>query len=99
VIGTLNSAVSAYTAYDYAVTDFGRPDKILVSSRVFGIMVVTTAITGSIVQAFFGLRIKWLTGNTWIGWGIIVAAIIQLLCATGTITGMLNSWSSARSCT
>lgn len=23
VIGTLNSAVSAYTAYDYAVTDFG----------------------------------------------------------------------------
>lgn len=54
-----------------------------------------TAITGSIVQAFFGLcvmlaltrlklelmvpfsRVKWLTGNRWLGWGIIVAAFLQ----------------------
>lgn len=29
LVDTLNSTVSAYVAYDYAVTDFGRVDKIL----------------------------------------------------------------------
>lgn len=29
MVDTLNSTVSAYVAYDYAVTDFGRVDKIL----------------------------------------------------------------------
>jgi len=30
LIDTLNSAVSAYTAYDYAVTDFGMSINLLI---------------------------------------------------------------------
>jgi len=87
VVDTLNSIVSSYVAYDYSVSDFGEVTKILKVTPLFGVMVLTTAITGSIVQTFFGFRVKWLTGNRWIGWIIIFAAFLQFLCGVGTITG------------
>jgi len=44
-----------------------------------------TAISGSIVQAFFGLRVKWLTKHTWLGALIITSAILQFLCGAAAI--------------
>ncbi|KAF8320338.1 hypothetical protein DL93DRAFT_2163965 [Clavulina sp. PMI_390] len=86
LLDTLNSALSCAVAYDFAVNDFGDVSKILVGTPVFAAMIISVAITGSVVQMFFGFRVKWLTGNLWLGWAVISAAFLQGLLGIATST-------------
>ncbi|KAF8320437.1 hypothetical protein DL93DRAFT_2074090 [Clavulina sp. PMI_390] len=86
VLDTLNSILSCYVAYDYSVNDFGNVSRILTGTPVFAVMIISVAVVGSIVQIFFGFRVKWLTGNVWLGWAVIFAAFMQGLLGIGTST-------------
>ncbi|KAF8320339.1 hypothetical protein DL93DRAFT_1834272 [Clavulina sp. PMI_390] len=87
IIDTVNSVLSCYVAYDFSVNDFGDVSRILTATPVFAVMIITIAVTGSIVQIFFGFRVKWLTGNLWLGWSIIFAAFMQGLLGIGCSIG------------
>ncbi|KAF8314263.1 hypothetical protein DL93DRAFT_1095171 [Clavulina sp. PMI_390] len=87
IIDTLNTVVSCYVGYDFSVNDFGDVPRILTATKMFALMIITIAVTGSIVQIFFGLRVKWLTGNQWLGWALIIAAFAQSLLGIGCAIG------------
>ncbi|KAF8337540.1 uncharacterized protein EI90DRAFT_3152200 [Cantharellus anzutake] len=84
---TLNSVFDTWFTYHYAVLEFGNPKTILVSNWVFNTEPVMTVVTSSTVQAFFGWRVKRLTGITWMAAIIVIFAFIQFLAGLGTAIG------------
>ncbi|KAF8337544.1 uncharacterized protein EI90DRAFT_3043335 [Cantharellus anzutake] len=84
---TFNSVFDAWFTYHYAVLEFGNPNTIMVSNWVFNTDPIMTVIISSTVQAFFGWRVKRLTGITWLAAIIVISAVIQFLAGLGTTIG------------
>ncbi|KAF8315025.1 hypothetical protein DL93DRAFT_2167058 [Clavulina sp. PMI_390] len=66
VLEIFNSCIACVMGYTYAIIDFGIVQDIVGANYLFGLLIMTTAVSEFIVQAYFGLRVKWLTGKTWV---------------------------------
>jgi len=87
VAETLNSVFDIYIAYHFSVLEFGNAEGIFTSFWAVNAHPAMSATISSIVQSFFGWRVKKLTGRSWLASIIIVLSIIQFLAGVGSSIG------------
>ncbi|KAF8315027.1 hypothetical protein DL93DRAFT_2079695 [Clavulina sp. PMI_390] len=87
VTETWNTLVVAFIGYQYTILYFGDVQRIVEASVLFEMLTMSCTLSSCIVQSFFALRVKWLTGQIWLPYIIIVAAIFQFGCGVtvGTV--------------
>ncbi|KAG8731469.1 hypothetical protein FRC11_004049 [Ceratobasidium sp. 423] len=87
LVDTLNSIFDIGLVWKYTITLFGDTQRILVSSWWFNVEPVMTVMISSTTQGFFAWRIAKLTGQAWMGWAIVVSAVIQFFAGFATAIG------------
>lgn len=83
----VSSSLASFISYDYAVRDFGEPDKVLIRTPEFSAFILTIGICSTTVQCFYGWRVKRLLGRKWLAYVIYTSAVAQMLCVTGVAAG------------
>jgi len=84
IVDTLNTIFDLYIAYHYSVLEFGNAKGIYNSFWAINTHPAFSVTIASIVQSFFGWRVKKLTGNNWLAGIIVVLSIAQFLAGIGT---------------
>lgn len=82
-----SSAFASFITFDYAVRDFGRPEKVLIRTPEFSAFILTIGICSTTVQSFYAWRVNKLLGKQWLSNIIWTSAVIQMLCVIGVATG------------
>lgn len=82
-----SSAFASFITFDYAVRDFGRPEKVLIRTPEFSAFILTIGICSTTVQSFYAWRVNKLLGKQWLSNIIYVSAVTQMLCVIGVATG------------
>jgi len=90
VVDTLNTIFDSFITYHFSVLEFGNVEGIY-DSKLWAVYThpLLSVTVSSIVQSFFGWRVKKLTGNNWLAGIIVVLSIAQFLAGIGTTVSVV----------
>ncbi|KAF9020946.1 hypothetical protein BDZ89DRAFT_1071869 [Hymenopellis radicata] len=90
VTDTLSTVFAMWWIYNLLINNFQNLAAFATADWLLAADPALVGITGTLCQLFFAYRIKVLTGNTWLGYGIAFLSVASGLCAIGS--GIAVSW-------